>query len=210
MADRALNGIGALSAGMVLFALYSHQGFPSALIGAAGIAAAGAAIAWSGFGGGRPVAALGLERISFRTGAVCALGGALGLIMGLLHRWSLGLPALSQSVELFVVVACVIGMTEELIYRGWLFGRAKDYGLPTAVAVAALAHGMYKTALFVWPGVPAAVSLPTMLVGTIVGGLMLGVLRAATGSVVPAMIAHATFDFVVYQAVAEAPWWVWR
>jgi membrane protease YdiL (CAAX protease family) len=210
---RALADAGGVAAGMILFALFSHQSFPLGLIGAAGIVVAGASIVWSGFGTDTPFRTLGLDSFSLRTAFACVLGGTLGVLAGFLHRNSLGLPAQpSQSVESFVLVACVIGMTEELIYRGWLFGRIRSAGWPLAVAVAAaaVAHGAYKTALFVWPGVPAAVNLPTILVGTIAGGLLLGLLRASTGSLVPALIAHAAFDFVVYRAVASAPWWVWQ
>jgi len=39
---------------------------------------------------------------------------------------------------------------------------------------------------------------------------VLGATRAITGSVVPAVVAHIAFDFVVYGAVGESPWWVWR
>ena len=110
---------------------------------------------------------------------------------------------------MFVIVACLIGATEELIFRGWLLGKARTFGWPTAVVIAAVAHTAYKTALFAWPAIPDAVDLAGISQLTVAGGIVLGLLRAFSGSVLPSLVAHAVFDFVVYRHVAHAPWWVW-
>lgn len=82
-------------------------------------------------------------------------------------------------------------------------------GWPAAVAVAAVAHAAYKTALFAWPGAPVSVDLAEIALWTTSGGMALGPLRALSGSVLPPLLAHAAFDFVTYRPVASAPWWVW-
>jgi membrane protease YdiL (CAAX protease family) len=119
-------------------------------------------------------------------------------------------PQATAGVTAFVIVACLIGATEELIFRGWLLGKARAFGWPAAVVIAAVAHTAYKTALFVWPAVPVAVDLAGVACWTLAGGVVLGLLRACSGSLLPPLMAHAAFDFVVYRNVVHAPWWVWE
>lgn len=98
------------------------------------------------------------------------------------------------------------------LYRGWLLGRIRRLGWPAAIVIAALAHTAYKTALFVWPleGASADLaSIGSIALQTFAGGLVLGSLRAWSGSLLPALLADAAFDFVVYRALSAAPWWVW-
>lgn len=203
-------GIAAATAGMIVFALCSHQGLPWTAVGAAGFAIAAAAIPWSGFGAARPAELLGLEGLSTRTVVFAVTGLAIGIIAGLYERGSLGMPLFpAGGIKAFVLVACLIGATEELIYRGWLQGRARMFGWPAAVVIAALAHAAYKTALFAWSPDGVAVDLPVMAFWTAAGGIVLGLLRVLSGSIAPPMLAHVAFDFVVYRSFAHPPWWVW-
>jgi membrane protease YdiL (CAAX protease family) len=207
---RAGIGITGLAIGMTLFALCAHQGLPWLGVGIGGLLLAAAALAWSGFGDAEPAAVLGLGRWPARAEGLAVVGVAIGIAGGLWHRSTLGLPLQpSAGVEGFVVMACLIGATEEVIYRGWVLGRARALGWPAAIVIAAAAHAAYKTALFAWPAVPDAFDLAGAAVATFAGGLVLGLLRVAAGSLWPALLAHIAFDFVVYRAVADAPWWVW-
>ena len=195
---------------MVVFAWCAHQGLPWAAVGAGGFLLAAAAMAWSGFGAGDPAVVLGLAGLARRAVAWSIAGVAIGVAAGLLHRSALNLPLQpSEGVEPFVAVACLVGATEELIYRGWLLGRARVFGWPSAVVLAAVAHAAYKTALFAWPAVPGAFDLAGIFIWTFAGGLILGALRVVSGSLMPATLAHVAFDFVVYRSFAHAPWWVW-
>jgi len=138
------------------------------------------------------------------------VGGVLGTVAGLSHRDTLGISLFpSGNIETFVLMACLIGATEELVFRGWLLGRARMLGWPAAIVIAAVAHAAYKTALFAWPADPTPVDLAEIAVWTAAGGIMLGLMRRISGSVLPPMLAHIAFDFAVYRAVAQAPWWVW-
>lgn len=207
---RGLIGIAAAAAGMVVFALCSHHGLPWIAVGWPGFASAAAAILWSGFGDARPAELLGLDGFSTKAAIFSVAGLALGIVAGLAQRNSLGMPLFpTGGVEAFVVVACLIGATEELIYRGWLQGRARMFGWPAAVVIAALAHSAYKTALFAWSPEAADVELFVIAFWTAAGGIVFGLLRMVSGSVVPPLLAHVAFDFVVYRAIASAPWWVW-
>jgi hypothetical protein len=75
--------------------------------------------------------------------------------------------------------------------------------------LAAGAHTAYKTALFVWPPGYMEVDYGFLVTWTLVGGAAFGALRAACGTVWPAVAAHMAFDLVAYGDAAEAPWWVW-
>jgi membrane protease YdiL (CAAX protease family) len=219
----------AAAGGMVLFALCAHQGGAWAAIAAGGLIVTAVAISGAGQRaegkgqregqrakgrgqrfGASPLEGFGLGHFSIATLGFTLAGAGIGAGAGLWHRYGLGLPLLpSVSVQPFVIVACLVGAAEELLYRGWLLGQARRFGWPAAIVIAAVAHAAYKTALFAWPPAPMLIDLWWLLLVTTAGGLVLGALRAFSGSVVPAIVAHVAFDFVVYRAVSDAPWWVW-
>jgi membrane protease YdiL (CAAX protease family) len=209
--------VSAASAGMILFALCAHQSGLWSAIAAGGLIMTAAAIGVSQKSevkrqrrGAGPMKHFGLGRFSARIWAFTLGGAALGAGVGFWHRSGLDLPLVaSTSPSPFVLVACLIGAAEEILYRGWLLGTVRRFGWPAAVIVAALAHAGYKTALFAWPAAPTGIDLLNLFALTAMAGIVLGALRAASGSVWPAVAAHAAFDFVVYRGVAEAPWWVW-
>jgi len=196
----------AVTAAMVLFALFAHRGLPWSAVSGAGLLATAALIGTS------------LRNTPWPAGPrsrvvpLAVVGIAIGALGGVLQRQQAGaLPEPATGLQLFVLLACLIGITEELVYRGWMLGRLGGLGWPVAVAFTALSHAAYKTALFSWP--PDSLSMGFNLAGialwTVAGGMVLGVLRVASRSVLPAVLAHAVFDAVVYSAFATPPWWVW-
>jgi membrane protease YdiL (CAAX protease family) len=82
------------------------------------------------------------------------------------HEWI----ALGLAVVALVVVAPV---AEELIFRGLCFAAMGRYALPGSAALFALAHG-----------------LPVLLAPVFVAGLVIGWLRARTGSLYPGLAVH--------------------
>lgn len=200
----------AAAAGLAVFAAFSHRGVPWLFVAIGGFALTTVAILWSGFGSARPAELLGLDNFPKRAVTFSLLGVVLGLGAAMWHRYALDLSLWPRGgIEAFVAVACLIGATEEIVYRGWLQGRARPLGPVAAVLIAALAHTVYKTALFLLPSESVSVDLAQVALVTFLGGIVLGALRVASGSLMPALLAHAAFDFVVYGAVAAAPWWVW-
>jgi membrane protease YdiL (CAAX protease family) len=198
------------SVGMVLFAIFSHQGLPWTIISACGLLVAAVAIEQSFRSATCPVALLGFSQCSHRVVLFAAVGCAIGTGFGLLYRISQGMPMLAAGgPEIFVAVACLIGATEELVYRGWVQGRIRVLGWPAAVVFAAAAHAAYKMALFAWPPELMDINFSFVALWTFTGGIIFGLIREFSGSVVPPMFAHMTFDLLVYGAVASAPWWVW-
>jgi membrane protease YdiL (CAAX protease family) len=198
------------SAGLALFALTVHCGWPWMLLGVGGLAAAAAAIGVSLAGATSPCALLGITRPSARTLAMVAAGLLVGAALATTYRTYMGLAALpAGGLEAFVLLACLIGAAEEVVYRGYVQGRLSGLGWPAAVALAAAAHAIYKTSLFAFPAGPHEVSYLMLAVWTFLGGIAFGTLRQTSGSLLPPVAAHAAFDLIVYGAMADAPWWVW-
>ena len=81
----------------------------------------------------------------------------------------------------FVVIAALVPIVEELVFRGVGFSLLRRFGAPLAIAgtavAFALAHGLVQ-------------GLPSLLVF----GLGLGWLRWQTGSIVPGIAVHASFN----------------
>lgn len=199
-----------VSVAMVFFALFVHSGLPWIALSVAGLLVTGATIGSTLRHSSRPAELVGFA-LPLHSLFFLLVGGVIGTGGGMMHRFSLGLPVLpAGGIEGFAVVACLIGATEELFYRGWVQGRAMALGSPAAVVLAALAHTAYKTALFAWPITPTATDFTGLAVVTFIGGILLGLLRQYSKSVLPSVFAHAVFDFVVYGALSYAPWWVWR
>jgi membrane protease YdiL (CAAX protease family) len=160
----------------------------------------------------QPLELLGLSRQSRHLPLLALLGVAAGVVGGLSHGSPQGVPVpVGGGIHPFVLLACLIGAMEELVYRGWLYGRAARFGWPAAVLVAAVAHAAYKAALFALPpiGLDSRFDVAGMFVWTVFGGLVAGGLRAWSRSVVPSVVAHVAFDAVVYAVLAVPPWWVW-
>lgn len=197
--------------GMAGFALCAHQGMPWRVVAMVSLLVVAATIGWMSHGDECLAATLGLDRCSLKTAFMILIGTGIGIGGGLWHRSELGIATQGViGVEPFVIVACLIGATEELVFRGWFQGKAIAFGWPAAVIASAVAHAAYKTTLFVWPAGPVAVDLAGVARWTLAGGIVLGLLRVMSGSVIPSIMAHAVFDFVVYRLVANAPWWVWE
>jgi membrane protease YdiL (CAAX protease family) len=44
---------------------------------------------------------------------------------------------------------------------------------------------------------------------TFIAGMVFGTIKYLSESLIPAIIAHALFDILVYAEFVNAPWWVW-
>jgi membrane protease YdiL (CAAX protease family) len=133
---------------------------------------------------------------------------AVGAVLAIAFHAYRGWDWLPRGLTWFAVIAALIGAAEELIYRGYVYGRMRAWGALCAVATAAAGHTLYKCALFA-----LASSLAELLFlagATFLAGLLFGLMRERLGSTVFPLAAHAAFDVLVYGAWAGAPWWVWR
>ena len=103
-------------------------------------------------------------------------------------------------------MALLIGLTEELIFRGYFYGRFQIWLGPVwAIMISASLHTGYKVALF---ATSPSVNLVFLGSLTLIAGLLLGWTRKSSGSLWPCVMFHVAFDFWVYGDKAT-PWWVW-
>ena len=131
------------------------------------------------------------------------LGALLGLGFAMYYRHTAGQPLALGTLLPFAAMAAAIGFTEELLYRGLVYG-ALAHTPWRANTLSALAHAGYKFLIF-FPILGAqywVVGLLTFLVG-----LLLGYLRTRWQSLWPALGFHILFDVWVY-GDQTAPWWV--
>lgn len=109
-------------------------------------------------------------------------------------------------IGLFAISALVVGLAEELVYRGFLFHLWKRYGAIIVIILTTLAHTAYKLALLA-PN--PSIELDLVASWTIIAGLVLGMLRYFSGSVLPAAANHILFDVLAYGGSDSGPDWVW-
>jgi len=195
--------------GFIVFAYFIHNEFPVRLISFGGLTIAGIVIA-------RNLKSVSdLRKISGGHGGACKLlllitsGVILGIILSGLYRRHLGIELFPRSIRFFAFIAALIGSTEELIFRGFIQEHLRKINGPFSVLFGALSHTGYKVFLFLSPEVIVNVDTGFLALFTFLAGVVFGTLKYISGSLIPAITAHALFDIIVYAEFVQAPWWVW-
>lgn len=137
------------------------------------------------------------------------IGIAIGTALTLLYRWHLGIEFLPHSFHGFTIVAALIGCMEEFVFRGFLQESTKRSIGPYSVIFSALAHTGYKCCLFLNPAVSSNIDISFLAIWTLLAGLIFGIIRHLSKSLLPSAAAHMFFDILVYAEFVSAPWWVW-
>jgi membrane protease YdiL (CAAX protease family) len=156
-----------------------------------------------------------LRRIVYRadskkiTVLYCFAGILTGLLLSILYRRYLGLSRFPQSFQLFVLVAALIGSTEELVFRGFIQDQLRNLNPPLSILLSTLSHTAYKCCLFLSPVAAAGLDLRFLALWTFIAGILLGTIKHFSKSILPSTIAHALFDILVYAEFVNSPWWVW-
>jgi len=136
-------------------------------------------------------------------------GIGYGIFLALFYRWYLETGFFPQTLRWFAVTAALIGSMEELVFRGYVQGQlARRTGL-FSVVIGSLSHTGYKCCLFLSPALAPSVDIGFLAICTLLAGVLLGAIRHFSGSVWPAVVAHALFDILVYGENVNPPWWVW-
>lgn len=138
-----------------------------------------------------------------------SLALAAGIFFGARYRQNIGMEIWPLGITPFVWTAMAIGATEELIFRGALYYIMNTKYAWLAIVITSLAHASYKTLLFLSPYAEQSVDTTQLFTYTFISGLLLGGLRAYSASTAPPLLAHISWDAVVYGDSAAAPWWVW-
>jgi membrane protease YdiL (CAAX protease family) len=136
-------------------------------------------------------------------------GIMVGMLFSILYRWHLEISLFPKSIHLFVIVAALIGCTEELVFRGFIQDYVKSINMPFSILFSTISHTGYKFCLFLSPMVTADMNIGFLALWTFIAGIILGTMKHFSKSILPPLLAHAMFDIMVYAEFAAAPWWVW-
>jgi membrane protease YdiL (CAAX protease family) len=88
-------------------------------------------------------------------------------------------------------------------------GQLRAGGKFFSILCASAFHTSYKLLLILTLAVPLQFDFFFLIFWTFAGGMLFGMLREFSGSTIPALLAHAVFDVVLYGGLATAPVWVW-
>jgi len=133
---------------------------------------------------------------------------AFGAALAVAYRLVRGQTPLPSEATGLVALATVIGLSEELGYRGFVQGGLRPYGLWLACAAAAAGHAAYKVCLLALPAGAVRADLVVLGALTLGVGFVFGLMREAWGSLLFPAVAHAAFDVVAYADLARRPWWM--
>jgi membrane protease YdiL (CAAX protease family) len=156
-------------------------------------------------------ARLGLHRLGLRWWVLAAIGTALIGVFALAATLLVGQATLgaseelqaSSNVPLLLVAglgsAILLGMLEEIGWRGYLVPRLLPLGQTRALVISGLVWATWHMPFVIWFGYHSAGSrflvLP-LFYGTVAAAILFGYLRIYSGSVWPAAIAHGVHNFM--------------
>ena len=197
------------SIGFIVFAFFIHHQFPVRIISLAGLML-------PAFIMGREIRSfpdlkkiVGQTHFSVRTLYALLAALLIGTSIAMKYRHYIGMPLFLTTVTNFAIVAALIGAMEEIVFRGFIQGHLNDVNAPFSVFFGAFSHTAYKCALFLSPMLVVKVDIPFLMFWTFISGLLFGMLKKYSNSLLPPLLAHVLFDILVYAECVKAPWWVW-
>lgn len=197
------------SLALILFSFFIQAGLPLKIIAIISL------IVPAHFIGKNTTTLTGIRKITGENASIksiifyTAIGLTVGLILVLFYRWHLNLTLLPVKFRSFIFAAALIGCMEELVFRGYLQGLMKESHPAFSILFSSAAHTLYKCSLFISPFSTAPVNIGFLAFWTFVIGLIYGIIRHRSGSIIPSMASHTLFDILVYGELISAPWWVW-
>jgi membrane protease YdiL (CAAX protease family) len=198
-----------ITGGILVFAWFAHGKGISFLVAMAGLLVSSAGIAVSLFRSADPLSVLGLQRFNLNTLRLSLQFSAVGIAMTVLYRYKSGMSLFPHALTTVALITPFIGMTEELVFRGFIQGRLRSTGFFISILLASAGHASYKFLVLKSLPFDLGTDLPWLALSTFAVGLVLGAFREICGTVVPAMIAHAAFDIFLYGDSVKMPAWVW-
>ncbi|MFC1611747.1 lysostaphin resistance A-like protein [Myxococcota bacterium] len=111
-----------------------------------------------------------------------------------------------SAITVGFAIGCLFALGEEIGWRGFLVKRLVDAKIPMPFVVSGIVWGLWHLPLVIWGGYAAGsfpwLSAALFLALAIVASIFFGWLRIASGSVWPAVIAHASHN-AFYQRVFD-------
>jgi membrane protease YdiL (CAAX protease family) len=195
--------------GFIVFAYFIHVPFPGKLISFAGLLIPAYIISrhFYSLNGLRKI--LGITIPPRQSLLFIITGILLGVIYAAAYRNVSGISIFPKTIRNFAAIAALIGTLEEIVFRGFMQGHVRNLNAYFSIFYGSISHTAYKCFLFLSPAIAHKVDVPFLLVWTLTGGLIFGVLKEYSKSTVSPVIAHALFDILAYAECVNAPWWVW-
>jgi len=137
------------------------------------------------------------------------IGVVFGSLLGIFYRYESDSSILPAVLTKVAIISPLIGIAEELVFRGFIQGRIHPFGKIISVIFAAAGHSIYKYLVFISLPFSIGIDFPLLITLTFFVGIIFGSFREASNNVIPPSIAHAGFDIVVYGGYMTSPVWVW-
>jgi membrane protease YdiL (CAAX protease family) len=205
---RKIRDVSLVVLGILLFAGFIHQPFPKLLLAITGLAGAAAMMAFS-IRESSILNAFGVEHIHHKALLYGLPAVALGILLGMITRNRFDQNLFPSQLSAMALIAPLVGMVEELVFRGYIQGHLHPIGRIFSIVYASTVHTSYKLLVILSLSTPLEFDFFFLVFWTFVGGLLFGILRELADSSLPPVLAHAIFDVMVYGGLAMAPVWVW-
>ena len=194
--------------GILLFAIFIHGNWPIRVIAFAGLAVTAILIGFS-IRQESLLCSFGLSGISRKMLFYTIPAIITGVVLGMLTRRTFNLVLLPGPITRVACIAPLVGITEELIFRGYIQGHLKPIGRVFSILYASTVHTAYKLLVILSLSLPLQFNFFFLVALTFIVGILFGILRELSNSAIPPSLAHAVFDVVLYGGFVLAPVWVW-
>jgi len=195
--------------GMCIFGIFIHADFWWRIISFAGLALAAIVISLSVRDIKSLLSVLGIVPFTRKVIYYCIAGIIFGMLLGLVYNFIKADSMLPATLTRFALIAPLIGITEELVFRGFVQSRSASSGALASVLIAASGHTLYKYLVITTVPVDLNTYIPSLVLLTFLAGVVFGMMREASRSIVPPALAHGLFDIIVYGGASLAPVWIW-
>jgi membrane protease YdiL (CAAX protease family) len=195
--------------GMCIFGIFIHADFWWRIISFAGLALAAMVISLSAGDIKSLPEVLGIVPFTQKLFFYCIAGIIFGMLLGLVYNFIKADSMLPPALTRFALIAPLIGITEELVFRGYVQSRSAPLGVLASVLIAASGHTLYKYFVITTVSVDLDTYIPSLILLTFLTGIVLGMIRETSRSVIPPALAHGIFDIIVYGGATLTPVWIW-
>lgn len=195
--------------GICLFAIFIHRDPWVQIISFAALLFTGIVIIRSAENYSSLLSVFGMIPVSKRIIPYVIAGLLFGIILGFWYNIKFDYPLLPSPLTKLAIIAPLIGITEELVFRGYVQTKSASAGVLFSIVFASIGHTLYKYLVIKTLPIDLGLSLTMLILLTFSYGIVAGILRHYSKSVIPPAGAHALFDIIVYGGVASAPVWIW-
>jgi membrane protease YdiL (CAAX protease family) len=195
--------------GMCIFGLFIHENSWWRIVAFVGLAIVAVVVSLSVRDFKSLLLVFGLGQFTRKVINYSVAGIIFGMLLGLAYNFIKADSLLPATLTKFALIAPLIGIMEELVFRGFLQSRSLSSGPLASVILAASGHTFYKYLVISTVSVDLNTNIFPLVILTFLVGVVFGIMREASRSVIPPALAHAIFDIIVYGGASLAPVWIW-